>query len=162
MINEEDWNMVLRRWEPLGELRRMQDNMERLWRGTYANQENGSEIEEWAIPLDVVEEGDNILVRASMPGVKPDDIDVTVENDVLTIKGRTSTESEHKEGNYLMKERRTGSFHRSLRLPDTVDAEKAVPHYEQGVLTVTLPKVEAKKARKLTVVSGQMLEGEKK
>jgi HSP20 family protein len=154
--------MVLRRFEPLGELRRMQENMERLWRGSYINSENGTEIEEWAIPLDVVEEGDNILVHASMPGIEPDNIDVTVENDVLTIKGRSSMEREHKEGNFLMKERRTGSFHRSLRLPDTVDADKAVPHYDKGVLTVTLPKVEAKKARKLNVVSGHVLEGEKK
>jgi HSP20 family protein len=140
----------------------MQENMERFWRGSYVNQESGTDIEEWAIPLDVVEEGDNILVHASMPGIEPDNIDVTVENDVLTIKGRSSMEREHKEGNFLMKERRTGSFHRSLRLPDTVDADKAVPHYDKGVLTVTLPKVEAKKARKLNVVSGHVLEGEKK
>lgn len=154
--------MVLQRWEPFGELRRIHENMDRLWRGSYGSRENTAEIEEWAIPLDVVEEGDNILVHASMPGVNPDDIDVTVENDVLTIKAQSTTEQEHKEGNYLMKERRTGSFHRSLRLPDTVDAEKATPRYEQGVLTVTLPKVEVKKARKLTVVSGKVLEGEKK
>ena len=154
--------MVLRRWEPFGELRRMHENMDRLWRGAYANQENGQEIESWAIPLDVVEEGDNILVHASMPGVNPDDIDVTIENDVLTIKAQSSTQREHKEGNYLMKERRTGSFHRSLHLPDTVDADKAVPHYEQGVLTVTLPKVETKKAKKLTVVAGNVIEGNKK
>ncbi|MDA0733792.1 MAG: Hsp20/alpha crystallin family protein [Chloroflexi bacterium] len=154
--------MVLRRWEPFGELRRMHENMDRLWSGGYVNQENGSEIEAWAIPMDVVEEGDNILVHASMPGVNPDEIEVTVENDVLTIKAQSSTEREHKEGNYLMKERRTGYFHRSLHLPDTVNSDQATPHYEQGVLTVTLPKVEAKKARKLTVVSGNVLEGEKK
>lgn len=153
--------MVLRRWEPFSEMRRMQENMERVWRGSYVNQDNNTEIEEWAIPLDVVEEGDSILVHASMPGVNPDDIDVTVENDVLTIKGRSSVEREHKEGNYLMKERRTGSFHRSLRLPDTVDADRAVSHYEQGILTVTLPRIEAKKARKLTVISGQVLESGK-
>ena len=154
--------MVLRRWEPFNELRRMQENMDRFWRGSYTNGEDGQPVQNWAIPLDVVEQGDDIVVHASLPGVNPDDIDVTIENEVLTIKGRTSSVREHKEGNYLMKERRSGSFHRSLRLPDTVDADKAEPHYNDGVLTVTLPKVEAKKARKLTVATGNALEGERK
>jgi HSP20 family protein len=150
--------MVLRRWEPFGELRRMQENMDRLWRGFYHNGEDNQEIERWAIPLDVMEEGDNIVIHASMPGVDPKEIEVSVENDVLTIKGQTKVERERKEGNYLMKERRTGSFHRSLRLPDTVDTEKAHPYYDNGVLTVTLPKVEAKKAKKLTVTTSKALE----
>lgn len=150
--------MVLRRWEPFNELRRVHENMDRLWRGLYNTDDNSGEIESWGVPLDVVEEGDNILVHASMPGVDPDDIDVTVENDVLTIRGHSRFEKEHQEGNYLMRERRTGSFHRSLRLPDTVDTENARPHYDNGVLTVTLPKVEAKKARKLTVTSSKALE----
>jgi HSP20 family protein len=151
--------MVLRRWEPFGELRRMQENMDRLWKGFYNGGENGGEMERWAIPLDVKEEGDNIVVQASMPGVDSKDVDVTIENDVLTIKGHTNMEEEHKEGNFLMRERRTGSFHRSLRLPDTVDTDKAQPYYENGVLTVTLPKAEAKKAKKLTVATDKALEG---
>ena len=72
-------------------MRRIQENMDRLWTEAYANHENAPEVEEWAIPLNVVVEGDNILVHASMPGVNPDDIDVTVENDVLTIKATSST-----------------------------------------------------------------------
>jgi HSP20 family protein len=130
--------------------------------GFYANDEGSPDIEQWAIPLDVVEEGENILVHASMPGVNPDDIDVTIENDILTIKGHSTMERERKDGNYLMKERRTGSFHRSLRLPETVDSDKASPRYENGVLTVALPKVEPKKARKLTVNVSRALEGEQK
>lgn len=153
--------MVLRRWEPFGELRRMQENVDRLWKGFYGNGEEGNGIERWGIPLDVMEEGDNIVIRASMPGVDPNDIDVSIENDVLTIKGQSKEEREHTEGNYLMRERRTGSFHRSLRLPDTVDTEKAHPHYDNGVLTVTMPKVETKKARKLQVTTANALEGEK-
>jgi HSP20 family protein len=151
--------MVLRQWEPFAELRRMQENMDRLWRGFYSGGEDGNGIERWAIPLDVKEEGDNIVIHASMPGVDPNDVDVTIENDVLTIKGHTKVEEERKEGNFLMKERRTGSFHRSLRLPDTVDTEKAQPYYENGVLTVSLPKAEAKKARKLTIATDKALEG---
>ena len=83
--------MVLRRWEPFVELRRIHGNMDRLWTEPYANHENGPEVEEWAIPLNVVVEGDNILVHASMSGVNPDDIDATVENEVLTIEATSST-----------------------------------------------------------------------
>ena len=103
------------------------------------------------MPLDVVQEGDNILVHASLPGVKPKDIQVTIENEVLTIAGETRTDHEERNGNYLMRERRVGKFHRSQRLPDTVDTEKAETRYEDGVLTVTFPKVESKRAKRLEV-----------
>ena len=86
-----------------------------------------------------------------MPGVAPSDIHVSIEDDVLTIKGETASHFENSEGSYLMRERRNGSFHRSLRLPDTVDHDKAEPHYEHGVLTITLPKAEAKKAKHFEV-----------
>ena len=110
-------------------------------------------INRWGIPLDIVEEDGNILVHASLPGFNPDDITVSVEDDVLTIKGQTEEEHERKEGGYLLRERRSGSFYRSLRLPETVDAEKADPHYENGVLTITMPKVESKKVKHLKVNS---------
>ena len=89
-----------------------------------ASSGNG-EMEGWAIPLDVVQEGDNIVVHASLPGVNPSDLNVSIESDVLTIRGQTASDSQRQEGNYLMRERHTGSFHRSLRLPDTLDVEKA-------------------------------------
>ncbi len=108
-------------------------------------------INQWGIPLDIVEEDGNILVHASLPGFNPDDITVSVEDDVLTIKGQTEEEHERKEGGYLLRERRSGSFYRSLRLPETVDADKAEPHYENGVLTITMPKVESKKVKHLKV-----------
>ena len=141
--------MTLERWDPFRELRRM----DRLWRGFGI----GREIERWAVPLGVVREGDDIVVRASVPGVKPEDIQVTVEEDLLTIKAETETEAEHEEsnGNYLMRERRAGKFHRSLRLPDTVDAEKVESRYDHGVLTIRFPKVEAKKARRLEIKVGE-------
>ena len=157
--------MVMRRWDPFIELRRMQENMDHLWRGfSQPNGGGNGEMEGWAIPLDVVQEGDNIVVHASLPGVNPSDLNVTIENDVLTIRGQSAGESECHEGNYLMRERHTGSFHRSLRLPDTLDVDKANTSYDQGVLTIAFPKVEAKQARQLTInVSGdnQVLEGEK-
>ena len=153
--------MVLQRGNPFSDLRRMQQDMDRLWRGFMPTAEH-PEMESWAIPLDVAQEGDNIVVHASLPGVKPDDIQVSIENNVLTIKGETKEEKEHKEGDYLMRERRVGSFHRALRLPDTVDTEKAKPYYEDGVLTVAFPKMESKKSKQLKVTVGKVLESGKK
>ena len=162
--------MVLRRWEPFGDFRRINQNMDRLWCGFYNNGDAAPDIsgvQEWAIPLDVVEDGDNVLVHASLPGVQPEDIDVTVENDVLTIKGHSKVEHEVQGANFLRRERRSGTFRRSLRLPDTLDAENARPNFDNGVLTVTLPKIEAKKAKKLTVTGHSVtgtnaLDGESK
>jgi HSP20 family protein len=150
--------MVLQRWDPFNELRQMQNTMNRLWQG-FGRGAEPQEMETWAVPLDVLQEGDNFIVRASMPGVNPDDIQVSIEDNVLTIRGQSASEAEHKEGNYLMRERRTGSFHRALRLPDTVATDQAQPFYEHGVLTITIPKAEAKKAKQLKVsVGGRELE----
>ena len=153
--------MTLRYWDPFRELRHMQRTMNGLWKGYPTGGYDGAEVESWAVPLDVIHEGDDIIVRASLPGLDPDDIQVTLEENVLTIKAQTKAERESQEGNYLMKERRTGSFYRTLRLPDSVDTDKARPRYENGVLTISFPKVEAKKAKQLKVEVGKALEGKK-
>ncbi len=144
--------MVLRRWEPLRELRTMEDTINRLWRG-YGGESANPTVEGWSVPLDVVREGDKIMVHASLPGVDPENIDVSVEDSVLTITATTNADVEREDGEYLMRERRTGSFHRALRLPDTVDTERIQPGYKNGVLTITIPKAESKKAKRLKVVS---------
>lgn len=147
--------MLPRRWN---ELRRMENDLGRFWRWGFPTVTEGEEMEGWTIPLDVVEGNDNIVVKATMPGIKPEDIEVTIDDNVLTIKGKTDVAEEHKEGEYLMRERRVGTFHRALRLPDRVDVEKAATGYEDGVLTVTFPKVEAKKAKHLKVGAAENLE----
>ena len=154
--------MMLQRrnhFTPFGELRQMQENMDRMRRrfGSFDHEEGGG-FEVWAAPLDVVADGDDFVVRASLPGVAPDNIQVAIEDNVLTIRGETASHFENADGSYLMRERRRGCFHRSLRLPDTVDQEKAEPRYEHGVLTITLPKTEAKKAKQfeVRVVDGPM------
>ncbi len=152
--------MVLRRWEPFRELRQMQENMNQLWRSFSPGGGEAGDVETWAIPLDVVQQGDNIIVKASVPGVNPEDIDVSIENDVLIIRGQTKEEREHQEGNYLMRERRSGSFYRALRLPDTLDSDQAQPHYEHGVLSITFPRLESKRARRLQITSGQGSQGQ--
>ena len=154
--------MVLQHWDPVFEPRRMREAMDRRWRGP-APAVDSRERRGWAIPVDVVEEAEEILVRASLPGVKPEDINVSIEDSVLAIRGESAesrVEKERKEGGYLIRERRTGAFHRSLRLPDTVDTDKAKTHYENGILTVTLPKAESKKAKHLKVTAGKASAGE--
>jgi HSP20 family protein len=147
--------MTFRYWVPISDFRRMEETVSRQWRNIGREfSADGEHVESWAVPLDVVQEGDTIVVRASLPGIRLEEIHVTVEENTLTIRGETKTERESKEGDYLLRERRAGSFYRSLRLPDTVDTEKAQPHYEDGVLTIIFPTLEAKKAKQLKIAVG--------
>ena len=148
---------MMQRWYPFNDLRQMQNTMDRMWRRADSRSNgsgDGPDIETWAVPLDVFRKGDDTIVRASMPGVSPEDIRVSIEDNVLTIKAHTSQEFQDEDGDYLMRERRSGSFHRALRLPDSVDPDKVRPHFQHGVLSITVPKAEAKRARQLEVKVG--------
>ena len=148
--------MVLRHWDPFHEMRRMHGGLDRFQNGLPI-WDRSHEAHTWAIPVDVVREGDEIVVRATLPGVDPNEIEVSVEENLLTIKGSTKVSGEtgeRKEADYLVKERRTGSFRRTLRLPKTADADKARPHYDNGVLTVSFPRLESKKVKQLKVTTG--------
>ena len=134
--------MAIQRWNPFIDVRPF--NRSRF--GTF---ESGR----WPIPTDVVSEGEDVVIRASLPGLKPEDISVTLEDRLLTIQGETSADSEVEKGDYLLRERRVGRFSRSLRLPNSVDADKAEPTYENGVLTVTIPRQESGNTRRLEVKS---------
>jgi HSP20 family protein len=127
----------------------MERALNRRWRGF-----SGAEAEAWRVPVDVVEDGQQVEIRASLSGIEPEKIEVTVEDGVLTIRAETTTEDERRDGAYLMRERRTGSFSRTLRLPDTLDTEKARTHYGNGVLSIIFPRVEAKKAKQLKIEVG--------
>ena len=142
--------MVLQRWDPFRDLRRIDQVMDRHFRGVGFRGANGYD-HAWAVPLDVTEDGDNIVVRASLPGIKPEDIEVTIENGTLAIKGETEVDKEERDGGFLVRERRAGKFYRTLRLPESVDTEKAETAYANGVLTVTLTRVESEKAKRLEV-----------
>lgn len=146
--------MMMRRWDPFVELRRMQGNMVRRGRGFPHPTASDSETDGWAIPLDVTQDGDNFVVHASVPGVNPSDLNVTIENDVLTIRGQTSHQAEQKEGRFLVRERHTGNFHRRLRLPDTLDVDQACTNFEHGVLTIAFPRLEARQSRQLPINVG--------
>lgn len=110
-----------------------------------------SRPDRWAIPLDVRRDGDDIVVSGALPGVAPSDIEVTIKDGALTIEGRADSDEEREEGGYLLRERRSGAFRRSLRLPEDVDADNAASSYAHGVVTIRLPRAEGRKARRLTL-----------
>jgi HSP20 family protein len=114
---------------------------------------------EAGLALDVTETTDDYLVKASVPGVNPDDIEVTYNNNVLTIKGETKVEKDVEEKQYLLHERRYGSFSRSFSLPSNIKADAIQASYENGVLTLRLPKAEEAKPKRIPVQAAKMIEG---
>ena len=108
----------------------------------------------WVPPVDVVETTDHVQVAAELPGVKPDDVKITLENNVLTIRGEKSQENRTEGERVQRYERSYGLFERSFAVPSTVDAEHITANYENGVLTVTLPKAERAKPRAIEVKVG--------
>ena len=153
--------MLLQRWDPLFDFKRRQYIADRTRHG-FPQTVDAAEPKRWSIALDAVEEDGKLVVRASLPGVDSDEIKVTIEDGVLTIDGETKVDDEAKVGNYLIRERRAGSFHRSVRLPDSVDVDQAETNYDEGVLTVAFPKAESKRAKQLTVTSGKALKSDEK
>ena len=133
------------------ETRRTDGAVDRMWRGFNGWGYIFGAPAQRAVALDIVDEGETVVVKASLPGISPEDIQVTIEDDVLTLKGEASEEREDEGEHYLLRERRYGGFHRAIRLPDTVDTENAETAYENDVLTVKFSKQEAKKARQLEV-----------
>jgi HSP20 family protein len=104
--------------------------------------------------MDVYEEGDNLIVEAHLPGVKPDDLDVNVERGVLTVSGQSESEQERTDRNYLLREKRSGRFSRSLQLPAMYRTEECQANFENGVLKLTFPKAEEAKPRRIQIGTG--------
>lgn len=107
----------------------------------------------WTPAIEVFEKKDKFVVKAELPGIKEEDIDVSVVGDILTIKGERQAESETKEEDYYLCERSYGSFSRSIALPSSVDAKKIEASYDDGVLEVSLPKAPEVKAKKVAVTA---------
>jgi HSP20 family protein len=103
------------------------------------------------IPLDVYEEGNNLVVKASLPGIKPEDLNIEVRENVLTVSGETKLETERKGKDFLLNERRYGQFRRSVALPYDIKVDKVEAEFEDGILTLTLPKAETTKGKKISV-----------
>ena len=141
------------RWEPFRELISLREAMDRLFEESFVRPWG-----DWLVPfgaetlaVDMYETDDEVVVKASLPGVKPEEIDISITGNTLTIKGETKAEEEVKEKNYIRRERRYGAFSRSLALPTEVEADKAEAVFENGVLTLILPKAEEVKPKSIKV-----------
>lgn len=145
-------NLVRR--DPLREMVSLRDAMERLFEdsivspfGRWPLQAN----EVRTLALDMYETDDNLVVEASLPGISPDEVDISIVGNTLTIKGDIEQEAEEDKGKYYCRERHYRAFHRSVNLPTEVSSDKAEATFENGVLKLTLPKVEEAKPRKITI-----------
>ena len=136
--------MVMQRIDPFREFRKLDEMLSRAWQGDG----DGHVERRWAIPIDLTQDGDDVVLRATIPGVDPEDIDVTIEDGVLSINAETPSDGD---ASFIIRERRAGKLYRALRLPNTLDVGKAATDYRHGVLTLTFPKVEAVKARRLEI-----------
>ena len=138
----------LNRWDPFTEIARLQDEMTRH---LYPNERRYSGF---VPPVDILEEKDAIYMKAELPGVKPDEVQLHVENNILTISGERKFDKEEKKEGYHRIERSYGTFTRSFALPKGVDADKVEADIDAGVLTVRIPKRAAPEPRRITVRAG--------
>ena len=145
--------MALVRWDPFRELTALQTEVNRLF--SRAGGGDTVERQSWTPAIDVIENDNAIVLKAELAGMDPKDINIEVQDNVLTVSGERRFEEEVKEDKYYRIERRYGSFSRSLSLPQTVDEGKIEATYEDGVLAVTVPKGEIAKPKKISVAIGQ-------
>ena len=144
----------LTRWDPFSDVR---TTMDRLFDEGFSRPRRlipNSTGHEVTFPVEVSETDEVLEVKASLPGVKPEEVDVSVANDVLTIKASHEEKTEETKRDYYRREIRYGSFHRSLALPVSVDSEKAEATFENGILYLKLPKAEALRPRQIKVGTG--------
>ena len=142
---------MLTRWDPFRDLVSMRRAMDRLMENSLT--EDGDVTSEWGLPLDVVEDENQYVVKASLPGVKADDLDITFNKGSLTIRGEIKDESETTQGQYHLRERRYGTFSRTITLPTTVKAEDIQADYHDGILELKMPKSEEVKPKRIQIQS---------
>jgi len=144
--------MAIIKVDPLREFAAMNDRLNRLFGNVYLRDEDTGFRGSWAPSVDIYEtDKHDLVLRAELPGMSREDIEVTVENGTVILKGEKKFDAEVKEENYRRIERSYGAFHRSFTLPNTVDTAKVAAEYKNGVLTITLPFKEEAKPRSINV-----------
>jgi HSP20 family protein len=147
--------MALVRWEPMRELNTLQTEMNRLFNTFFDEGGNGQSRQgrRWAPAVDLFEREDSLVLKADLPGLVEEDVQIEVRDNVLTISGERRAEFEDTQNGYYRVERAFGSFSRSLTLPEGVDADKISAEFENGVLEVTIPKPEERKPHRIEISS---------
>ncbi|MBX7171187.1 MAG: Hsp20/alpha crystallin family protein [Pyrinomonadaceae bacterium] len=145
--------MTMIKYDPFRELRSLQDEVNRLFNVGITRSGNGEDIVRgaWTPSVDIFENQDKIVLEAELAGMKPEDVDISIENNIITLKGERKFEKNEESENYHRVERSYGSFVRSFTLPRTVVSDEADASFENGILKVTLPKREEAKARKIEI-----------
>lgn len=147
----------LTRWDPFREVVTLREAMDRLFEDSQANGRRTGQMNQgrrFRLPLDAYVTPEEIVVMANMPGVKPEDVEITIEGDTLSIRGARQAPLENV--NYVLQERTYGEFQRTLTINVAVDADKAEAKFENGLLTLTIPKSEAAKPKTIQVRSKQL------
>jgi len=142
------------RWEPFRDMLTLRDMMDRMFEeGVFRPLVSLAPWTEGSLAVDMYETDDSVVVKTAIPGVKAEDIDVSVAGDILTIKAETREEEEVKRENYLRRERRLGSYCRSVTLPGGLETDKAEADYTNGILTLTFPKAEEVKPKSIKITT---------
>jgi HSP20 family protein len=144
---------TLVRWDPFRDLVSIQDELNRLFGRTFTGGESlrPTATGSWMPAMDVYETDSSIVAKLELPGIEPGDVEVSVEDQALTVSGTREFPSETNEQNYHRVERRYGSFTRAIALPQTADVEKVSASFDKGVLTVEVPKLERAKPKKIEI-----------
>ena len=145
--------MAIVRWEPFRDLLTTQREFDRLFKEAFSPMSGETEVStrSWAPPVDIYETEDAIVLKAELPGIDPQDVEVRVEDNTLYLKGERNFEKEVKEQNYHRIERSYGSFARSFSLPNSISADKVKAEYKDGLLTLTMPKREEAKPKTIKI-----------
>ncbi len=143
---------LVRRASPLGELVSLRQAMDRLFEDSFVRPSTMSDGgSQYGFPLDVTNAKDALVVEAALPGIKPDDVEITVENGTLSIRGESHSEETTGEGENLVREIRRGSVSRMIALPNGLEPDKATANFDHGMLTLRIPKAEAVKPRQIRI-----------
>lgn len=154
----------LSRRDPFREMITLRSAVDRLFDSAF-NGESDWAQSSWGVALDVTENENEYTVKATVPGVNPDDIDITFNNGMLTIKGEVKANEEKQGERYHMRERRYGSFSRSIALPTSINPDSIQASYDAGILTLHLPKAEEAKPKRIQIQSSgsqKVIEGQSK
>ncbi len=147
--------MAIVRWEPFRDLVTIQDRMNRIFddafRGPRGGEDEWALGGSWAPPVDIYEQDGNLVLKAELPGIDPKDVDVRVENNVLTLRGERKFETEVKRESFHRVERAYGTFSRAFTLPNVVDTAHIKAEFKEGVLHVTMPKREEAKPKQIQI-----------
>jgi HSP20 family protein len=144
----------LSRWEPFRGVNTLQDQINRLFNDAFERTGEESDLTSWAPAVDIYENEHELVVKADLPDVDPKDLDIRVENNILTIRGERKFQKKVDESNYLRVERTYGAFSRSFALANTVNPEAIKADHHNGVLTLTVPKREEAKPKQIKVNVG--------